>query len=192
MAGFTPLCGAGFANGRANGFAPACGDDFANGRANGFAPACGADFANGRVKGLANGRANFFTAGLVTLFSKGRANVLPAGVAAGCAANSSSPRSSGRVRAVTDLKAALRKLENSATESSRHAPTVTPRNCSGPIAVWRKRFNGYPIRSIVSLISVFFPSRISISKVVRPNSRFSTVTRERFSGSMLMLRFKCF
>ena len=176
MAGLDPPCGAAFANG----FAPNGGADFANG----FAPTCGADFENG----FANGRANFFAAGFVKVFAEGRANGFAVGDANGCSTGSSSPLSSGLVREVTDLKAALRKLENSATESSRHAPTVTPRSCSGPIAVWRNRFNGYPIRSIVSLISVFFPSRISINKVVRPNSRLSTVTRERFSGSMDMLR----
>ena len=188
MAGFAPTACADFVNG----FAPTAGADFANGFApngganfaDGFAPTAGADFANG----LANGRENFFTAGFVKVFADDRANVFAVGDATACCSGSSSPLSSGLVRAVTDLKAALRKLENSATESSRHAPTVTPRSCSGPIAVWRNRFNGYPIRSIVSLISVFFPSRISINKVVRPNSRLSTVTRERFSGSMDMLR----
>ena len=93
----------GFATGRMAGFTPLCGAGFANGRANGFAPVCGAGFANGRVTDGANGRVNFFAAGLLKLFSKGRVNVLPAVVVAGWSAGSSSPRSSGRVRAVVGL-----------------------------------------------------------------------------------------
>ena len=119
MAGLDPPCGAAFANG----FAPNGGADFANG----FAPTCGADFENG----FANGRANFFAAGFVKVFAEGRANGFAVGDANGCSTGSSSPLSSGLVREVTDLKAALRKLENSATESSRHAPTVTPRSFFG-------------------------------------------------------------
>ena len=97
----------GFATGRMAGLVATCAAGFTNdwaltgaaGFAKGLAPTGDAGFENG----LANGRANFLTAGLEIAFAKGRAVVFAAARATGSGEISSSPRSSGRVRAVVGL-----------------------------------------------------------------------------------------
>ena len=95
MAGLVATCDAGFAYG----LALTCAAGFTNG----LAPTCAAGFAKGFTNGLANGRENFLPAGLENVFAKGCAVVFAAARTTGDGEISSSPRSSGRVRAVVGL-----------------------------------------------------------------------------------------
>ena len=89
----------GFATGRMAGLVATCDAGFTNG----LAATGDADFTNGLANGLANGRANFLPAGLENVFAKGCAVVFAAARTTGDGEISSSPRSSGRVRAVVGL-----------------------------------------------------------------------------------------
>ena len=89
----------GFATGRMAGLVATCAAGFAYG----LAATGDADLTNGLANGLANGRANFLPAGLENVFAKGCAVVFAAARTTGDGEISSSPRSSGRVRAVVGL-----------------------------------------------------------------------------------------